>query len=322
MGGYFAIDMLFASLARAAGFETNIILASDREDLFFSPAKYPFSNFINMKGIGVRIGGVWKYFDPCTPYHPFAQLEWRQENMDAMLIGDGGYIWKKMAVTDHAVSLAKRTAKLNLSADGSLDGTVRVEYNGHLSMTRRREQFRDSQVKREESYKEEIKKRIGNAEITGLVIENFDDNSKPLAYSYTIKVPNYAQKAGKRLILQPGFFEYGATPVFTAAERKYDISFPFPWSENDEIDIQLPKDYLLDAADAPSELFDPSHITGLKITMGIARATNVLKYTRKFHVGGGGAILFPASSYTPLKRLFDNFYKADSHALSIKQAEK
>lgn len=314
--------MLFASLARAAGFETNVILASDREEFFFNPGRYPFPSIISMSGVAVKIGNTWKYFDPCTPYHPFGQLEWRQENMDAMLIGDGGYIWKKIPVADHATSSAKRTAKLNLSPDGTLEGTVRVEYNGHLSMTRRRDYFRVSQGKREERIKDDVKERIGNAEITNLVIENFDDNSKPLVYSYTVKVPDYAQKAGKRLILQPGFFEYGTSPVFTAATRTHDISFPFPWSESDDIDIQLPKDYELDAADTPNELFDPSRITGLKITMGIARATNVLKYARKFHVGGGGSILFPATSYKPLKNLFDGFHKADTHAVSIRQGAR
>jgi hypothetical protein len=322
MGDSYEIDMLFASLTRAAGFETNVILASNREDFFFSPARYPFSSMIIMNGVAVKIANKWQYFDPCTPYQPFGQLEWRQENMDAMLVGDGGYVWKKIPVTDQAVSSAKRTAKLSLSPDGSIEGSVRVEYNGHLSMTRRRDNFRVSQVKREEKIKDDIKERLANAEITNLVIENFDDNAKPLAYSYTIKVPNYAQTAGKRLILQPGFFEYGTNPVFSAATRTHDISFPFPWSENDEIDIQLPKDYELDAADTPNEEADPSRITALKITMGIARAKNVLKYSRKFHFGGGGAILFPAASYKPLKKLFDAFYKADTHAVSIRPAAK
>jgi acid stress-induced BolA-like protein IbaG/YrbA len=320
MGGSYAIDMLFASLARVAGFETNVILAGDREDFFFSPGRYPFPNFIQMHGVAVKIGNTWRYFDPCTPYHPFGQLEWRQENMDAMLIGDGGFVWKKIPVADQAVSSAKRTAKLNLSADGTLEGTVRIEYNGHLSLTRRRDYFRVSQVKREEKIKDDIKERLSNAEITNLTIENFDDNSKPLAYSYSIKVPNYSQRAGKRLILRPGFFEYGTSPVFSAATRTHDISFPFPWSENDEIDIQLPKDFELDAADAPAELFDPRHIGGLKITMNINRTTNVLKYTRKFHFGAFGAILFPPAAYAPLKNLFDSFYKADTHAVSIKQS--
>lgn len=143
-----------------------------------------------------------------------------------------------------------------------------------------------------------------------------------MIYSFTVKVPNYAQRAGKRLIVQPGFFEYGSSPVFSSATRKYSISFPYPWSENDEIDIHLPKGFELDAADTPGDASDPSRIGSLKITMGIDHSANVLKYKREFHFGGGGKILFPASVYTPLKNLFDAFHKADSHAVSIKQNAK
>jgi hypothetical protein len=45
------------------------------------------------------------------------------------------------------------------------------------------------------------------------------DPSKPLVYQYKIRIPNYAQKTGKRLFLQPGFFEYGAAPMFSTATR-------------------------------------------------------------------------------------------------------
>lgn len=319
MGGSYHIDMLFASLARASGFETNVILASDRTDNFFSPDKYPFRNFVHMSGVAVKIGNTWKYFDPCTPYHPFGALDWFRENVIAMLIGEGGYVWKKIPVAEYGSSSAKRTAKLSLAVDGALEGTVKIELDGHQAMGRRRDGFRDSQSAREEAIKSEIVGRLGSAEITDLVIENFDDSSKPLIYTFTIKAPNYAQKAGKRLILQPGFFEYGSSPAFSSANREYDIHFPYPWSEEDIIDIQLPKGYELDTADAPAELFDPKRIGSDKIEMAIDRQANVLRYKRKFHFGGGGNTLFPASSYTPLKGLFDAFHKADTHAVSVKQ---
>lgn len=322
MGGSYAIDMLFASLARAAGFETNVILASDRTDNFFTPDKYPFVAYIHLSGVAVKTGNTWRYFDPCTPYHPFGKLDWFRENVTAMLIGDGGWIWKRIPVADYQESPAKRTAKLNLLADGTMEGTVKIEYGGHQAMTRRRDGFRDSESKREEDIKSEIVDKVGNAEISDLKIENFDDNSKPLTYSFKVRVPNYAQKAGKRLIVQPGFFEYGSNPVFSAETRNYDIHFPYPWSEEDLIDIHLPQDYALDAADAPAELFDPKHIGGLKIEMAIDKQANILRYRRKFHFGGGGNTLFPSTAYTPLKALFDAFHKADTHAVSIKQAVK
>jgi hypothetical protein len=320
MGGSVSIDMLFASLTKAAGLPTNIVLAPDRSENFFSQGKYPFPNFVQWSAIAVQVDGQWKYFDPCAPFLPAGTLAWNREDTTAMVIGDGGHSWMKIPMSDVKVSAAKRTGKFTLDTEGNLAGTVSLEYNGQQAISRRRDEFRDSDSKREDSIKDEFKTRISTAEFTDMRIENFDDSTKPLIYTFKVRVPNYAQKVGKRLILQPGFFEYGASPVFSAASRTYDIYFPYPWSEQDSVEITLPKGMDLDSADAPAEVFDGKRIGDDKITMGVDKKTNTLVYNRSFHFGGGGYVLFPAAAYPVIKQMFDGFYKADTHAISLKQA--
>ena len=70
----------------------------------------------------------------------------------------------------------------------------------------------ESETEREESLKEEIKKQMSAAEITNIKIENVTDHVKPLIYSYHVRFPNYAQRTGKRLFLQPAFFQHGLGP--------------------------------------------------------------------------------------------------------------
>ncbi|HSK72692.1 MAG TPA: DUF3857 and transglutaminase domain-containing protein, partial [Pyrinomonadaceae bacterium] len=228
------IDLLFASLARAAGFEVNIVLSGDRSNNFFNPEKYPFASFVHPACIAVKVGNDYKFLNPGTPYLPYGKLVWNEESVRAMVIGESGSIWKTTPFSDYAASPAKRTGKLKLSEDGVLEGTIRIEYDGHQAINRRREGYMSSQIKREEDFKDELKNRISTAEISSLVVENFEDASKPLAYSFKIRVPNYAQKTGKRLFLQPGFFEYGSSPVFSSAARTHKIYFPYAWSEKDE----------------------------------------------------------------------------------------
>lgn len=319
MGNAMFIDLLFASLARAAGFEVNIFLSSDRSDLFFTPEKYNSTGFVRPAGIAVNVNGNWQFFNPGSPFLPYGKLVWSEEDVNSMLVGEGGFIWKKTPYSDISNTVAKRTGKFKLNEDGTLEGTVKLEYEGHSAINRRREGFMASPNKREEDIKEEIKRNISAAEITDLAIENFNDNSKPLVYSFKVKVPNYAQKTGKRLFLQPGFFEYGSAPVFSSATRVNNIYFPYPWSEKDSLEIELPKSYTLDNADAPGNVADPSKIGVLDITMQIDRANNIIKYQRNFHFGGGNKILFPVAVYQPLKNLFDAFHKADTHTITLKQ---
>ena len=47
------------------------------------------------------------------------------------------------------------------------------------------------------------------------------------------------------------------------------------------------------------------------------KAHNTLKYSRKFHFGGGGNALFGSQTYTPLKALFDAFNIADSQTIHL-----
>lgn len=319
MGNSAYIDLLFASLARAADFEINIVLSGDRSDNFFNPDKYPFSNFIRPACIAVKVGNDWKYFNPGAPYLPFGKLVWYEEETRAMLVGNGGFVWRTTPLSDHTQSPAKRTGKFKLSDDGTLDGFVKIEFDGHQAINRRRESYLDSPNKREEEFKEEIKRRISTAEISDLSVENFDDISKPLTYSFKIRVPNYAQKTGKRLFFQPGFFEYGSNPVFSAATRNHAIYFPYPWSEQDEIEIEMPKDFELENAENPGEIADPSKIGVLDIKIGVAKDSNILKYNRKFYFGGNNKILFPVEVYNPLKNLFDAFHKSDTHPLTLRQ---
>ncbi len=318
-GSSMYIDLLFASLARAAGFDVKIVLSGNRSDNFFNPEKYPFPSFIHPASIAVNINNEWKYYNPGTPYLPFGKLIWYEEDTTAMIIGDKSYNWQTTPLSDYKFSPAKRTGKFKLAEDGTLEGTVRVEYEGHQAINRRREGYMESQNKREEDYKDEVKERMSSAEITNLIIENFEDAAKPLVYSYKIKVPNYAQKTGKRLFLQPGFFEYGSNPTFSSATRVHNIYFPYPWLEQDSVELELPKNFELDSADTPGEVGDSGKIGSLNIKIGIDKDTNVLVYNRKFYFGGGGNILFLANIYQPMKNLFDAFHKADTHTITIKQ---
>ncbi len=321
IGNSIYINLLFASLAKAAGLDVNLLFSGDRSENFFSPEKYPFQRFIHPAGVAIKIGTTWKYLNPGIPYLPFGRILWTEEGVSAMVIGNGGFVWNKAPVSKFEDSRAKRTGRFVLSEEGTLEGTVKVEYDGHQGIARRRDDYFNSPSKREENFREELKRRIGTAEISSLSIENFDENSKPLTYQYKISIKNYGQKTGKRIFVQPGFFEYGSPAVFSSATRNYGVYFPFPWSESDDIEIKLPKDFLLDNVQAPGDVSDPSKIGSLKVQLYIDKTNNILIYKRAFHFGGDGNILFPVDTYTPIKALFDAFQKSDSHTLSLKRSE-
>lgn len=312
------INELFASFTSALGFETRLAFGGDRSQKFFNPTQ-THASFVHFSAVGVRVNNQWKYYDPGNPFIPYGMLAWKEEDTSVLLLGYKDFMTAKTPLSSVDKSVAKRTGRFKLLEDGTLEGKVKIEYTGQLAYTYKSDNYKESAAKREENLKDAIKDRISTAEISDIIIENAADAEKPFIYQYKVKIPNYAQKTGKRLFLQPGFFEYGVNPMFSTATRQYPIFFHFPWSEIDDIQIELPKDVVLDNADQPAMLADPSKISLLDIKIGIDSSTNTLNYNRKFYFGNGGNTLFAKDVYSPLKNLFDAFHKADTHTITLKQ---
>ncbi len=322
MGGEFEVNMLFAVLAKALGLETAMIMSFDRDESFFSPERGGIDSGFHPAGIAIVFGnGTAKLINPGNPYLPYGKLGWFEEGSYAMIVGEYRHQWKRLPLTNYLESSAKRTGKFKLLEDGTLEGTMTLEYDGHQAINRRMNEFRDSPAKREENIKAEIKSRISTAEISELSMVGFDDSTRMLTYSMKIRVPNYAAKTGKRMFFQPGFFEYGTKPLFSSATRTYPIYFDYPWSEEDIVEIELPKNFLADNAATPGDVSESKNVAGLTINMSIDKASNTLKYKRRFFFGNG-VLFFQASTYPALKTLWDNFQKSDSHTISIKQSEQ
>ena len=312
------VDMLFGAMANSLGYETRIAFSANRSKMFFQP-DMTNESFIHPAAIAVKVGNDWQFYNPGVSFLPEGMLVWYEEDVWALLVGENNYSWVKTPFTGVDKTISKRTGKFKLSEDGTLEGTVKMEFTGQAGLDYKMDNYDESANQREENLKNEIKERMSTAEVSDIQIQNITEPSKPFTYQYKVRVPNYAQKTGKRLFLQPGFFEYGENAAFSTASRKYDVYFNYPWSENDTVEIELPKGFSLDSADAPGELSDPQKIGYLQIKIGVDKAANSLMYERKFHFGGGGNILFPVGIYQPLKNMFDAFHKADTHTITLKQ---
>ncbi len=312
------IDMLFGAMASSLGLETRVALSGNRSKMFFNP-DMTNDSFIHQAAIAVKVGEEWKFYNPSMKFLPAGMLVWYEENVWAILIAEKNYSWVMTPLSGVEKTIAKRTGKFKLLEDGTLEGTVKIEYAGQNAVDFKMSNYDDSVNLREENLKSEIKSRMSAAEISEVSISEIAEADKPVVFQYKVRVPDYAQKTGKRLFLQPGFFEYGENPLFSTATRKYDVYFQYPWAENDDVEIELPKNFTLDSADRPPPIADPQKISSLNIDVKYDKTKNSLVYQRKFYFGGGNSLLFPVGSYQQLKGLFDAFHKADTHTITLKQ---
>jgi transglutaminase-like putative cysteine protease len=309
------LNTFFAAMANSVGLEVRPALIADREDILFIPAMTD-QYFLENVDMAVNIGGNWKIYDVSARDLPSNMLSWREEGMQALLSDPKKPTFVAAPIAPPEASARVRKAKLALADDGSIDGDIDLQYSGHSAHDRRSELKADSDGRRLEVYKDQLAKLYPDGDISDVRIENASDPEKPLTLHYHLKMTGFAQRTGKRLLVQPFFFQRGTAPMFSAGDRKYPIYFPYAWQEHDSVTFELPPGYALDNAESPGSLnFGAPGAYKIKLMTN----SHQLISDREFTFGSNGQILFETNTYAQLKKIFDEVQRRDEHTISLKQ---
>ncbi len=118
-----------------------------------------------------------------------------------------------------------------------------------------------------------------------------------------------------RIILQPSFFTRNILPAFQISKRTYDLYFEYPWSEKDEVTIELPEGYQLETHDSPRSMTF-GNVGKYEASMK-QRGSHQWIYQRSFRFGDNGGILLPVAAYPDIKQSFDDIHQQDNHVVTI-----
>lgn len=309
------INLAFAALAIASGFDARVAKLPERDQVFFH-REFLSPYFLRSTDIAINVNGRWRFYDVANRYLPAGRLRWQEEHVDALIADDKQPEWVRTGLTPPLSSQRQRTATFSLDEQGTLQGTVHELMTGHRAEEWRIENARRSIQEREETAKTQLQHWLGNVEISDIKTSDPSDLAQDVTLDYRIRVPNYATRTGKRLFVTPEYFQFNHPARFTDSSRTHGICFRFPWADIDDVDIQLPQGYALDHADAPGGLnFNP--IGNYDVRISISK-TNHLLYHRQFVFGAGDAIAFNPTAYGTLKQIFDAVHDRDAHMLTLK----
>jgi hypothetical protein len=248
-------------------------------------------------------------------------LVWEEEGQSALITDPKEPVWSTTPLSGPDKSIEKRTGTFKLLPDGTLEGTAKIQFTGHVGAYHKEYNDDDTPQQREETLKNLVKSKVlSSAEISDISIENISDPDGPFTYTFKLRVPGYAARTGKRIFLQPNVFERNSKPMFESAKRRFEIYFPYAYGETDEITIELPEGYELESPDAPPLMKDKSGVGVNAITISVSADKRLLRYQRDFRFGNNGTLRFGQEVYPALKGLFDAFYQGNTHALTLKQS--
>jgi len=313
------LNTLFAAMASSVGLEARPVLVSNRDDVAFHPSLAD-SYFLPNVDMGVKIGEDWRLFDVSTRLLPPHMLGWREEGAQALLSDPKKPRFIFSACSPPEASATRRTAEFSLATDGTLEGDITENYSGHTAAHERGDLEDQEPAKQIEDVKERIAKRFPQAEISAIQVQGVDTSEAPLVVRYHVKIPNYAQRTGKRLLFQPLFFQRGESPLFESADRRHDVVFPYGFQEADQVTIKLPDGFTLDNAENPGSL-EFGKPGGYKLELAINQQGDLLA-KRELIFGRLGILQFPLKSYPQLKKVFDEVHSRDGLTLSLKQDAK
>lgn len=306
------INLLFAALSRAAGFDVRLAACTDRSVMVFDKAiTAPF--LLKKVVVAVNLGDDWQYFDPGSIYLHAGMLDW-QNGDTAILLGDEKEpILKTANGVPAELSTVFRRGDFKLDADGNLEGDVTVQYTGLWSVELKYRLEGDDDEGRAAFVREDILALLPGAEISGVRIDHVRDPLTPLSISFHLQVPQYAKATETRISLQPAIFQKNLPPLFQKSERKSDIFFRFRSSEMDEISIQPPVGFQLDAPVVPVPL-TLGEFGSYSVQTRLGKKDGRIHFSRKLTKK---AVLVSKEKYVALKSAFDAVRVRDNDVVTL-----
>ena len=245
--------------------------------------------------VTAKTGKRYLIFDPTWDMTPFGQLEDNLQGSYGVLIEGKDSQVIELPVMDPTLNTIRRSGKFELSADGSLKGSVTDLRFGDLA--ERGGRFSPAKMKRsrQEYMNRVIAQDFTGASMTGLKVENVDALNKDLTTTFDLQASHFARFTGPLLMVRPRVLgSYGLD--VDRKPRQVEIDLEQTMQGTDEYDIELPQGYVVD------ELPDP-----VKIDVGFASYVSstelrgrVLHYSRTYTVR---QVTLPAAQYAAVQQL-------------------
>jgi hypothetical protein len=308
------INRFFVALARAAGFEANVIRVGERDEQFLAK-NVPIGSQLDGEVTVVTLDGKPRYFDPGTPYAPFGILSWQKSNTPGLLIArkQDQAVWVDTPRQPSAAAATTRTAILRLE-DGILRGNAIITWRGQQALRKRFALRNDDEAAARKSIEEEMKTWFAEGAVVKITeVKDLRASEEPFVVSATVELPSAASLVGSRAMVPLSVFASTQKSPFPSEQRKTAIYFRYGYGDNDEVTLNLPAGYDVESLPAAANI----DVGALRYATTYQKGDGAVSLSRKLVVE---AEIVGSDKYPVLRGFFSKVAGADQEQVVLRKA--
>jgi hypothetical protein len=305
------LNRTFVAIARAAGFEADVIRVAPRDEEFFSN-RLPDARQMDDEIAVVDLDGKSIHLDPGTPLAPFGIVSWEKTAVAGIRVAKGGKstTWGDTPPQDSKLAHTLRTADLRIE-DDTLVGTITATFVGQEALIRRLRTVNDDEAAKKKSLEDEVKTWFPDgATLTLKSLTGHANGDMNLVATYDVVLPNIVSGAGSRTMVPLSVFRTTAKNPFAPTTRTHVIYFPYQATEQDVVKLTIPEG--MSAVTIPQA--DDLKGGVLGYSAATTRKGNEVTYTRNENVN---VMFIPVENYPQLRNFYTAVAAADAKQLVL-----
>lgn len=303
-GDRYEITLLFVALARAAGFNASVLLVVGRRDRLFDNS-IPLLLQTDSEIALVYLNGRRYFLDPGTRFCPYGLLRWMRTATTALELRAPTFSTVLTPSPIPGDFMISRTADMVLSEDGSMKGTLIIEYRMGEALERRLEALHTDEAGRARQLEDELKAWLPADAVVKLTrIDGWDSSDTPLVATFDLRLPSYAAVTGKRLLMPVFLFQAKPMYSFTASIRRFPVYFQYAFTEIDTFSFTTPPGFEVETAPV-----------SLNVLRAFGEYSNIVQLSGKDVIVQRSFVIrrldFPPNEYPDLKGFFAKVREGD-----------
>jgi len=313
------INYAFAALARAAGFQANMVALASR-DRSFLITRIP--NSYQLNSLLVHVESFDKdtpeyYLDPANTLCPFGLLPWEESGVQGLSLASTGKLFVSTPQPSGDDSLRERSGEFRLQPDGTLTGKFKVVFRGQEGFELRRSALQHDAAGKRKLLDDYVKPWFPPAASLQFVnAGEWEKSELPFWAEYSVTVPSFAAAAGHRLLMPGSVFKVTTPQIFDHATREHAMYFDYPYRLQDDVRLALPDGSRLEAQPEPREF--ALHYGDQDIARFHVSETVVERDVRLQSNFSLNAFFFEKSNFTAMKSFFNRMGAAHDVKLVVR----